>query len=127
MSSSTHDRYRAVLAEDDHVLVKTINLWLSDSDVELETVTNGADAVDTIDEDVDVLICDRQMPELRGHEVLQRIEQQGYDIPVIVVSAYEPDYHLHTDDVDVYLVKPIDRDDLLGALEKVLPADLIHG
>lgn len=126
MSSSTRDRYRAVLAEDDHVLVKTIKLWLADSNIELEAVTNGADAVDAVDEAVDVLICDRRMPELNGNEVLSRLEEEGHDIPVVVVSAYEPDYHLHTDDVDEYLVKPIDREDLLDALGYVLSADRIR-
>lgn len=73
-----------------------------------------------LDEGVDLFLRDQRMPQLTGPEVLDRARQEGYDVPTIVISAYEPNFEGHSDDIDRYLAKPIDQGVLLEAVDEPL-------
>jgi len=66
---------------------------------------------------VDVLFLDIQMPGLTGFQVLERLDR---DIPVIFTTAYDR-YALNAFDVNSidYLLKPVDADRLIRALDKI--------
>ena len=72
---------------------------------------------------VDVIICDIRMPRINGVEAIEYFLAQYPSIPIIVQTGY-PDLQLSTSllkqGVVDYLVKPVDREKLLGAVERAL-------
>jgi DNA-binding response OmpR family regulator len=90
--------------------------WLED-DFDVRTATGGNEAMERFDEDVDVVLLDRRMPDLRGREVLSRIRVRDTSCQVALVTAVEPS----TDAVDLgfddYVVKPVDEAELAETVE----------
>lgn len=119
--SVTRDPPKILVADDDEGFLEAIELWLREYDSpEVITVTNGADATAALDSTINVFLCDRQMPELTGVEVIERMKHEGPNVPTIIISAYAPDSYLREEDVEYYLQKPITSEDLYRALDAVL-------
>ena len=74
---------------------------------------------------LDLVLLDWRMPGASGHEVLRELKRREPDLPVIVLTA-EPASALR--DVarslgaDEFLTKPFSPLELLGAVERFLPA-----
>jgi len=88
----------------------------------IHTAYGGPEALETVDETVDVVLLDRRMPDLSGDEVLDRIRDEGYDCRVIMVTAVDPDFDIIDMAFDDYLCKPVDRETLLDAIDHQLTA-----
>lgn len=107
-----------VVAEDDEDLLQTYELWLSaHEDADVVTALDGETAREAVSDGTDVLVLDRDLPELPGPELLESLSTD--DLSVVVVSAYEPDGHLGRDDVSEYLVKPIRRNTFVGTIDSI--------
>jgi|GEM_PF-5877700 len=66
----------------------------------------------------DTAILDRRMSGRTGDGVTRTIRRSHPTSTVIVVSAFQPDEATATDlDCDRYIAKPIQRADLIGAIE----------
>src|SRR6056297_1474488 len=89
---------------------------------DVRTVYGGQEAIETVDEDVDVVLLDRRMPGLSGNEVLDRIRADGYDCRVIMVTAIDPEFDIIEMPFDDYLCKPVDKETLQEAIEQQLTA-----
>ncbi len=97
----------------------TMELWFADTGWTVLTAADGQQAVEKLSEDVDVLVCDRQMPKLTASKVLDYVEEQGLDPAVVILSAYEPDEEMGEDEVDAYLNKPIRKNVLTTVISRV--------
>jgi len=62
---------RILIVDDDVDVAETYASQLRDG-YSVETVYDGAAALDALSPDVDIVLLDRQMPKLSGSEVLQR-------------------------------------------------------
>lgn len=91
-------------------------------DYEVRVAYTGTDALELVDESVDVVLLDRQMPGLTGEEVLEEIREQGIDCRIIVASGVDPDFDILEMPFDEYLPKPVTEADLLDAVERQLNA-----
>lgn len=105
----------AVIADDDDGFRETLAIWIRDEWTVREAAT-GTEALTALDSSVDVLVLDRQMPDLCGPEVFEQLDDTGFDGNVIVVSTYQPDDHLGETDVAEYLLKPVTS---AAVLEKI--------
>lgn len=114
------DRTTVLVADDDRAFRETLLLWLADDrQWRSREAADGEEALSKLDGAVDVLVLDRRMPNLSGPEVVERLDETGFDGPVVVLSAFEPDDHLTDGEVAAYLTKPIDRETFVGALADV--------
>lgn len=85
------DRDPVVLVVDDEEdLANLYSQWLSD-DYAVRTAYNGEQALERLDETVDVVLLDRRMPGLSGDDALNRIREREYDCRVAMVTAVDPD------------------------------------
>jgi DNA-binding response OmpR family regulator len=84
----------------------------------------GQEALDVVDETVDVVLLDRRMPAVSGDEVLDRIRERGLDCRVIVVTAVDPDFDIVEMPFDEYLHKPVRGEKLMSAIDRQL--DIAH-
>jgi len=108
-----------LVVEDDEKLLETYEMWL-DSDYDLRTAANGEEALETIDDDVQVVLLDRLMPGLAGDEVLDRIRELDLDCQVAMITAVEPDFDIAEMPFDAYLTKAIDRGTVKETVERLI-------
>jgi len=109
-----------VLIVDDEVnITELFGVWL-DADYDVRMANSGEEALEELDETVDVVLLDRRMPGLSGDEVLEAIREEGYDCRVAMVTAVDPDFDVIEMGFDDYLTKPIDREGLESAIDTLL-------
>jgi len=83
-----NDKIKILIAEDEKGIAWTLNLKLIHEGFETKVVSNGKDAVESLNnEKFDLLVLDLMMPELDGFGVLTEIKSKGIKIPVIVSSS----------------------------------------
>jgi DNA-binding response OmpR family regulator len=108
-----------VLAVDDEErVVQAFELWL-EADYEVRTATSGEEALDLVDDDVDVALLDRQMPGLTGDDVLREIRSEGYDCRVAMVTGVDPDFDIVEMPFEEYVQKPVDGDELRDVIDRL--------
>jgi DNA-binding response OmpR family regulator len=103
------DSISVVIVEDEPELLEVYRRYLQDT-FDVRTATNGNEALDIVDETVDVVLLDRDLPDVSGDEVLAEVRERGYDVPVAMVTAVDPDVDIVDLPFDEYLLKPIDQD-----------------
>ena len=96
--------------------------WLED-EYQVKRAYSGEEALRDLTEDVDAVLLDRRMPGLSGDEVLERIEDWGFDCRVVVLSAVPPDFDIVDMGFDAYVQKPTVKSELRDVLTDVLTRD----
>jgi DNA-binding response OmpR family regulator len=110
---------RVVVVDDEEDVADLYATWL-DGDHQVETAYDGESALEAIDENVDVLFLDRQMPGTTGDEVLDRLDDSEVDCRVVMVTAVDPDFDIVSMPFDDYLTKPVSRTDLETSVSEML-------
>ena len=109
-----------VLAVDDEPdLAELYRVYLDDS-YDVTVAMSGTEALAAMTDEVDVVLLDRRMPEMSGHEVLAAIREEGYDARVAMLTAVEPDVDIVDMPFDDYKTKPVTREDLVSLVEVLL-------
>jgi DNA-binding NtrC family response regulator len=115
-----------VLVLDDEADVRTaIRLQLEDTHFEILEAENVEQAIGLLDDNpisIDVIICDVRMPGVSGVEAVATFQREYPTTPVIVLTGF-PDTNLAVDfmkkrDVVDYLTKPVEKDQLIAAVEQ---------
>jgi len=120
VSESTHDP--TVLVVDDEEEVADVYALRLRNDYETETAYGGEAALERVDGDVDVVLLDRRMPDIPGDEVLAEIRNREVDTRVIMITAVDPDFDIIDMPFDDYLCKPVEKSDLVAAIDQQLAA-----
>lgn len=111
-------------ADDEIDLLKPHILFLKAKGYDIETVSNGADALDALDAgDISLVLLDENMPGLSGLETLTRINQSHPDIPVIMITKSEEENIMNQaigNKITDYLIKPVNPMQILLSLKKNL-------
>lgn len=113
------DPHRVLVVEDEPELADIFSIWLSDL-FSVETVTRGADAIEALNPDLDVIVLDWRIPDVSGAEVLEAIREHGLACPVAIITGADPELIGVDDDVDLVLRKPVRSDELVGAVEELV-------
>ena len=108
-----------LLVDDEPEVADVYSLRLGDS-YETRVAYGGREALETIDVDVDVVLLDRRMPDISGDEVLEQIREKGYDCRVIMLTAVDPGLEIVEMPFDDYLCKPVEKADLVAAIDQQL-------
>lgn len=109
-----------LVVDDEPAIADAHAQWLSE-EYTVKTAYDGEQALEEMDESVDVVLLDRRMPGISGDEVLDTIREEGYDCRVAMVSAVEPNFDILELGYDTYLVKPVsEADRLIETVETLL-------
>lgn len=109
-----------LIVEDEESLADLYAEWLTlDGSYDVRTAYGGESALEQLDDEVDVVLLDRRMPDISGDDVLEEIESRGLEPRVVMVTAIEPDFDVVEMGFEQYLVKPVSREDLLDTLEQM--------
>jgi len=112
------ERTTVLVVEDEQHLADLYAEYLPEH-YDVQTAYNGADALEILDEAVDIVLLDRRMPVMSGNEVLAAIEERSIDVRVAMVTAVDPDFDIIDLGVDDYVVKPVGKDTLVGVVERL--------
>ncbi len=119
---------RILIIDDDETILTVFKRFLTGKGYEVETATDGRKGLRLLNlNPPDLVVTDIMMPETDGLEVVMAIRGTSKDIPVIAMSG-----GMHAMPMDFLpmatkfgaskvLYKPIELEDLLVAVEDVLP------
>ena len=80
---------KILIVDDERAIRNSLGEILSDEGYSVDTAENGAVAVEMAGkEHYDVVFCDIKMPEMDGIEVLERLQADGVDSAVIMISGH---------------------------------------
>lgn len=105
-----------LIVDDEEAITEMYALWL-DEEYDVTTANDGETALEAISETTDVVLLDRRMPDLSGERVLSTIRQRDCDCRVAMVTGVSPDADVIDMGFDDYLVKPVDREELIATVE----------
>jgi len=108
-----------LVVDDEQDIADLYSTWLMTTH-DVRTAHSGTEALQLVNESVDVVFLDRQMPDMTGDEVLASIAEQGIDPAVVMVTAVDPDFDIVEMPFDEYLTKPVNREDLLETVSEML-------
>jgi CheY-like chemotaxis protein len=110
---------RVLMVDDEKTVADAYALRLEDV-AEVTVAYSGEAALDTVDNGrvPDVVLLDRHMPAMSGDEVLERIRERELETRVIMVTAIDPDLDVLDMPFDDYLSKPVDRADVIAAVDQ---------
>ena len=118
-----------VLVVDDEPSVRTVvRLILEKAGYDVLEAENGEKAIETINGGenrlvLDAVICDIRMPKINGVQALEYFQKQYPHVPVIVLTAF-PDTEMAVsfmlNGVADYLVKPVEAQKLIDAVERAM-------
>jgi len=108
-----------LIVEDEPDVAETYERWLQ-STYDVRVAASGAEALELLDENIDVVLLDRMMPEMSGGEVLIEIRDRKFDCRVAMVTAVNPDFDVIEMRFDAYVTKPPERDELLATVDRLL-------
>ncbi|MDA3959413.1 MAG: ATP-binding protein [Planctomycetota bacterium] len=130
-ANATPSVSKRILLVEDNAVNREVALWmLNQLGHETLIASNGAEALNAlIENDIDLVLMDCQMPVMDGYEATKRIragEAGRSDIPILALTAhaFAEERALVTEaGMDDHLTKPLDFDTLRQALERHLDAD----
>jgi DNA-binding response OmpR family regulator len=116
-------------ADDEIDLLKPHILFLQNKGYDVETVTNGRDAIDALTNQIfNLIILDENMPGISGLEALQRIKIMQPNVPVIMITKSEEENIMNQaigSEIADYLIKPVNPMQILLSIKKNLHSEAL--
>jgi two-component system response regulator AtoC len=119
-----------VLIVDDEINIRTsLSQFFSVYDIDSELAENGLVAQRLLFSDsFDAMVVDLKMPGMDGLELIKWMREEGFDIPVIMVSAHgeisDAVSALKGGAAD-YIVKPFNPEELVNKIQKMVEANKV--
>ncbi len=113
-----------VIVEDEEDLLELLEYTLQKEGYETIGFLNTKTVVQILEEEeIDLLIMDRNLPGVEGSEFVSELRNDGIDVPVIFLSAKDKDEDVEEGFVrggDDYLTKPFNMKELLLRVKSIL-------
>ncbi|MCF8359434.1 MAG: PglZ domain-containing protein [Prolixibacteraceae bacterium] len=115
-------KIRILWADDEIDLLKPHIIFLENKGYEVDTSTNGSDAIDMVKEQqYDIIFLDENMPGYTGLETLSQIKEINSNVPVVMITKSEEeaimDEAIGSKMAD-YLIKPVNPKQMLLTIKK---------
>jgi two-component system OmpR family response regulator len=117
---------KILVVEDEEHLAVGIKFNLEAEGYTVRVVSDGATALDVVNEDdanIDLIILDLMLPGMSGYAVCESLRAAGHLMPILILSARTlPEDRSRGFDVgaDQYLSKPFELDELLSRAKNLL-------
>ncbi len=122
---------KILIAEDDFKLRQVFVRALSREGYTIKAVSNGQEALDTMNQDYyNLIITDIMMPVMDGYALVRELREAGNTIPVLMITAKDAfddmrqGFRSGSDD---YMTKPVNVNEMLLRVEALLRrADIMN-
>ncbi|MBN1866600.1 response regulator [Candidatus Sumerlaeota bacterium] len=117
---------RILAVDDESDVLLVIKAGLENEGFQVQTASNGADALELArDELPDLIVLDVMMPKMNGFEVLRELKnsEETALIPVVMLTGLSDSQKIRQailSGTDYYVVKPFDFDDLVMKIRTAL-------
>ncbi len=115
---------RILIVEDDRELRRLFAHVLIKNGYSVKEVTNGRDALETLENEyMDLIISDIMMPVMDGYEFVRELRDSGNNTPVMMITAKDAfdDMRLgFLSGSDDYMVKPINVNEMVLRVQALL-------
>ena len=114
--------YKIMVVEDEYHIRNIIKEYFSIRDIDIVEACNGYEALEYIDNSIDLILLDIMMPGIDGYEVCKIIREK-YKVPILFLSALSEDknqllaFELGADD---YITKPFKVSILLAKCKAII-------
>ena len=124
---------KILIIDDDADIVESMRIVLESNNYEVISASNGQEGLDKVKgENPDLIILDVMMPNMDGFEISRVIKSDTdhKNIPILMLTAIKEksglDFKKEAGDktwlpVDDYCEKPLDSQELITKIEKLLP------
>ena len=117
-------KHRILIIDDNRTIVDALKLFLSQK-YEIATANNGVEgleAIEQIENGIDLVITDLVMPELSGVVLISIVKKKYPKIPVIAMTGWDdhPAALARDANADRLLLKPFELDSLEGYVTELL-------
>jgi len=128
MFSGHETKGRVLIVDDEPDVRKVVKMTLTKAGYDVIEAEGGEKAIAAIKEGenpllLDVIISDIRMPKVNGVEAINYFQQQWPSVPLIVLTGF-PDMEMATGFIKKgivdYLVKPVEKEKLIGAVAKAI-------
>lgn len=125
--------HKLLLADDSATIQRVIELTFADEDVDVVSVSTGAQAIDRIKaEPPDIVLADTEMPEFNGYEVAAFVkgDTASQHIPIVLLTgAFEPFDEGRAKSIGCsgVLVKPFEPQEVVSKVLELLTARAAKG
>ena len=116
---------RILVADDSETVLLLLQRRLEMEGYEVITARDGQEALDAVEgaDTPDLILLDAMMPNVSGVDALQRLREDGYEIPIVMISAHldaqEPE-RMQSLGANGTVPKPFDWDLLMGRIEELV-------
>ncbi len=125
------DRKKILWVDDEIELLRSHIIFLSEKGYEVDTVTNGEDAISAVKEKIfDIIFLDEMMAGMGGLETLAQIKNINNSIPVVMITKSEEETLMNEaigGKISDYLTKPVNPSQVLLVCKKILEGKKISG
>ncbi|KAF0153503.1 MAG: response regulator receiver [Ignavibacteria bacterium] len=117
-------RNKILWVDDEIELLRSHIIFLNEKGYDVDTATNGEDALSEVkNKQFDLIFLDEMMAGLGGLETLQQIKEINTNIPVVMVTKSEEESLMHDaigSKISDYLIKPVLPSQVLLVCKKFL-------
>src|SRR5882757_5066602 len=110
--------------DDEIESLQSQKLFLENKGYEVQTFTNGFDAIDYVKENpVYVVLLDESMPGITGLETLAKIKELNQSLPVVLITKNETENLMNEaigSQISDYLIKPVNPNQVWLSLKKII-------
>jgi len=121
-----YDNKRILVIDDSEAGIKIIEKLLKNSNILIDSVNNGKDAIDRIKNKnkYDVILLDEKLSQMSGAELLVKLKEiRNFSIPVLLLtkdSSYEYNEEYVKQGFNDFIIKPLNKEILLDKLDRFM-------
>jgi two-component system, NtrC family, response regulator HydG len=113
-----------LIIDDDHYIINLLENYFTREGYQTHVLTKGKPALNLIQsEQIDVVLCDIRLPDIKGTELLKSIRKLAPGMPVIMMTAYA-EIHAAVDSIKSgaydYVAKPIYPEEISSIVKKAI-------
>ena len=112
---------RILVVDDDPGLVRMVKMSLEVEGYEVVTASDGERGLEELGKrPSDIVLLDLQMPRMDGRTFYREMKSRGFDIPVLILSAYGAEAARVELDADAAVNKPFDPEFLAETVKRIM-------
>src|SRR5215468_11192786 len=114
---------KVLVIDDEPPIRKLLRMGLSTQGYQIIEAPDGKTALNLLSREPDLIILDLGLPDIPGHELLQRIRARNERVPIVVLSSRGDEagkVQALDSGADDYVTKPFGMDELLARMRAAL-------